>query len=232
MRKILAVVRREFMTRVHTRAFVIGTIVGPLLMGFLFVLPILLSRRETAPKRVVVLDAAPGDFGRITAERLRSEMRDTVTRTRPLYRVTHLAVDPGSVERARDSLVALTGRTNEATAPGVDGVLIIDDTTLVSGRIQYLGVNVGSPGDMGALRRALDPLVKSARLTDAGVDPIVVMRALRPIDFQTLKVSEGRITGESGEASFLLAYVMSLMLYFALLLYGIQVMSSVVEEKT
>ena len=49
---------------------------------------------------------------------------------------------------------------------------------------------------------------------------------------KALKVSEGRITGESGEASFLLAYVMSFMLYFALLLYGIQVMSSVVEEKT
>ena len=232
MRKILAVVRREFMTRVHTRAFVIGTILGPLLMGFMFVLPILLSRRETAPKRIVVLDAAPGDFGRITAERLRSEMRDTVTRTRPLYRVAHVAVDAGSLERTRDSLVALTGRTTAEAAPGLDGVLIIDDTTLASGRIQYLGVNVGSPADMGALRRALDPLVKSARLTGAGVDPIVVMRALRPIDFQTLKVSEGRITGESGEASFLLAYVMSFMLYFALLLYGIQVMSSVVEEKT
>ena len=66
----------------------------------------------------------------------------------------------------------------------------------------------------------------------AGVDPIVVMGALRPIDFQTLKVSEGRVTGDSGEASFLLAYVMSFMLYFALLLYGIQVMSSVVEEKS
>ena len=50
MHKILAVIRREFMTRVHTRAFVIGTVLGPLLMGFMFVLPILLSRRETAPK--------------------------------------------------------------------------------------------------------------------------------------------------------------------------------------
>jgi ABC-2 type transport system permease protein len=231
MHKILAVIRREFMTRVHTRAFVIGTVLGPLLMGFMFVLPILLSRRETAPKQIVVLDAADGEFGRVTAERLRGEMRDTVTRTRPRYRVTHLAVDAGSLERARDSLVALTGRTSGASA-AFDGVLVIDDTTLSSGRIQYLGVNVGSPADMSALRRALDPLVKSARLTDAGVDPLVVMGALRPIDFQTLKVSEGRVTGESGEASFLLAYVMSFMLYFALLLYGIQVMSSVVEEKT
>lgn len=231
MYKILAVIRREFMTRVHTRAFVIGTVLGPLLMGFMFVLPILLSRRETAPKQIVVLDAARGEFGRLTAERLRGEMRDTVTRTRPRYRITHLAVNPGSLQRVRDSLVALTGSASEPTR-ALDGVLVIDDTTLSSGRIQYLGVNVGSPADMSALRRALDPLVKSARLTEAGVDPIVVMGALRPIDFQTLKVSEGRVTGDSGEASFLLAYVMSFMLYFALLLYGIQVMSSVVEEKS
>jgi len=229
--KILAVIRREFMTRVHTRAFVIGTILGPLLMGFMFVLPILLSRRETAPKQIVVLDAARGEFGRLTAERLRGEMRDTVTRTGPRYRITHLAVNPGSLQRVRDSLVTLTGSASEPTR-SLDGVLVIDDTTLSSGRIQYLGVNVGSPADMGALRRALDPLVKSARLTEAGVDPMVVMGALRPIDFQTLKVSEGRVTGDSGEASFLLAYVMSFMLYFALLLYGIQVMSSVVEEKS
>ena len=231
MHKILAVIRREFMTRVHTRAFVIGTILGPLLMGFMFVLPILLSRRETAPKQIVVLDAARGEFGRLTAERLRGEMRDTVTRTGPRYRITHLAVNPGSLQRVRDSLVTLTGSASEPTR-SLDGVLVIDDTTLSSGRIQYLGVNVGSPADMGALRRALDPLVKSARLTEAGVDPMVVMGALRPIDFQTLKVSEGRVTGDSGEASFLLAYVMSFMLYFALLLYGIQVMSSVVEEKS
>ena len=231
MHKTLAVIRREFMTRVHTRAFVIGTVLGPLLMGFMFVLPILLSRRETAPKQIVVLDAARGEFGRLTAERLRGEMRDTVTRTGPRYRITHLAVNPGSLQRVRDSLVTLTGSASEPTR-SLDGVLVIDDTTLSSGRIQYLGVNVGSPADMGALRRALDPLVKSARLTEAGVDPMVVMGALRPIDFQTLKVSEGRVTGDSGEASFLLAYVMSFMLYFALLLYGIQVMSSVVEEKS
>ena len=231
MHKTLAVIRREFTTRVHTRAFVIGTVLGPLLMGFMFVLPILLSRRETAPKQIVVLDAARGEFGRLTAERLRGEMRDTVTRTGPRYRITHLAVNPGSLQRVRDSLVTLTGSASEPTR-SLDGVLVIDDTTLSSGRIQYLGVNVGSPADMGALRRALDPLVKSARLTEAGVDPMVVMGALRPIDFQTLKVSEGRVTGDSGEASFLLAYVMSFMLYFALLLYGIQVMSSVVEEKS
>jgi ABC-2 type transport system permease protein len=52
------------------------------------------------------------------------------------------------------------------------------------------------------------------------------------VDLKTLKVSEGRLTAESGEASFILAYAMSFILYIALLLYGIQVMNSVVEEKS
>ncbi len=40
------------------------------------------------------------------------------------------------------------------------------------------------------------------------------------------------MTEESGEASFFLAYAMWFLLYIAILLYGIQVMGSVVEEKT
>lgn len=229
MHKLLAVIRREFLTRVHTRAFVIGTVIGPLLMGLLFVLPMLLSRRETAPKSIVVLDAGSGDLGRLAAERLRSEVRDSVSNARPRYLVRRVPVDGASLNQVRDSLVARIGRPDGA---GIDGVLVIDDSTLASGRTVYLGVNVGSPGDMSALRRALDPLLKAARLAEAGVDTAVVRAALRPIDFRTLKVSEGRVTGESGEASFLLAYVMSFMLYFALLLYGVQVMTSVVEEKS
>ena len=59
MRKLFAVIRREFMVRVHTRAFVISTVLGPTLMAFLFVFPLLLESRDRAPKRIVVIDAPP-----------------------------------------------------------------------------------------------------------------------------------------------------------------------------
>jgi ABC-2 type transport system permease protein len=52
------------------------------------------------------------------------------------------------------------------------------------------------------------------------------------VNLETSKITEGRETGESGGASFALAYVMSFLLYFSLLIYGIQVMTSVIEEKT
>jgi ABC-2 type transport system permease protein len=58
------------------------------------------------------------------------------------------------------------------------------------------------------------------------------MPALRPIDLETSKITAGKLTGESGGASFLLAYIMGFVLYFAMVLYGVQVMNAVVEEKS
>lgn len=230
MDKVWAVIRREFISRVRSRAFVVSTILGPLLMGALFAMPILLEKRQTAPKHIVVLDAAGGDFGRQVAEKLRLEMRDTVTHTMPRYRVEHVTT-AGRVTEVRDSLVALTG-LQKAGPEALDGVLVLTDSTISAGQMRYYGANVGSPNDMSALRATVRPLVMGARLERAGVDPGVVAAAQGNVELTTERVTQGKLTGQSGSASFLLAYVMSFMLYLALLLYGMQVMSSVVEEKS
>lgn len=230
MHKVWAVIRREFVSRVQSRAFVIGTILGPVLMGALFAMPILLEKRQTAPKHIVVIDGAAGSLGQEIAARLGSEMRDTVAHANPRYRIDHVAA-LGRVDAVRDSLVRLTG-LRKTEANGVDGILVVDDSTLASGRMQYLGSNVGSPGDMSALQLTVRPLVMAARLERAGVDPAVVASAQGRVALKTERVSQGLRTGQSGSASFLLAYIMSFMLYLALLLYGMQVMMSVVEEKS
>ena len=162
MDKVWAVIRREFISRVRSRAFVVSTILGPLLMGALFAMPILLEKRQTAPKHIVVLDAAGGDFGRQVAEKLRLEMRDTVTHTMPRYRVEHVTT-AGRVTEVRDSLVALTG-LQKAGPEALDGVLVLTDSTISAGQMRYYGANVGSPNDMSALRATVRPLVMGARL--------------------------------------------------------------------
>lgn len=131
----------------------------------------------------------------------------------------------------RDSLLPLTAGGKDAPAK-LDGMLLVNDSVLQTGQLHYLGTNVGSPADMGILQRIAQPPVVMERLEATGVNAGIVMRAVAPIDLQTQKVSEGKLTNESGTASFVLAYVMGFMLYFSLLFYGIQVMSAVVEEKT
>jgi ABC-2 type transport system permease protein len=85
---------------------------------------------------------------------------------------------------------------------------------------------------MRILQVTLRGAVFSERLRREGVEPGVVSRAQIPVDLATVNIRHGKVTGESGQASFFLAYVMWFLLYMAILLYGVQVMGSVVEEKT
>ena len=230
MRKLMAVIRREFTVRVHTRAFLIGTVLGPLLMAFMFVFPMLLESRDKAPKRVVVLDAASGEFGARMTQALEAARRGDGPDAPPRYSVTHLPAGIGNLGPL-DSLIALTGRRGHERG-ALDGILLVTDSVLTTGRMHYFGSNVGSLSDMGDLQRTVRQTVIGERLGRAGVDPAVLMEAAAPMSLETSRVSNGQVSGESGESSFMLAYVMSFLLYMALLLYGAQVMSSVLEEKT
>lgn len=231
MNKVLAVVRREFLERVRTRAFLLGTLLFPIIMAGTFALPIMLERRATAPKRIALVDGASGDVGARVADALSNSRREgSEGSPGPLrYAITRVEA-PERTTEVRDSLVALTGVPN--LAQGFDGILVLDDDKVSTGKIPYLGVNVSSPADMQKLESVLQASLRFERLRRAGVDPYLAMPALRDVDLQTEKVAGGKLTGESGGSSFLLAYFMGFLLYFAMILYGSQVMTSVVEEKS
>jgi ABC-2 type transport system permease protein len=228
MHKIWAVIRREFLDKVRTRAFLIGTLLFPLLMIGLSLLPLLLNRRESSPKHIVVVDGTSGDVGVKVTDALSASRRQGSTDAR--YNVSRVPAT-GRTDAVRDSLVAFVGLEG-AGSEALDGVLVLTDQSVDAGRIEYLGVNVGSMGDMNKLESELQTALRLERLRRAGIDPFVAMPALRPVDVVTQKVTAGRLSGESGSTSFILAYIMGLVLYVVMLMYGIQVMSSVVEEKT
>jgi ABC-2 type transport system permease protein len=230
MRKVMAVIRREFMVRVRTRAFVISTVLGPVLMGMLFVLPMLLESRDRAPKRIVVLDAAGGSFGSRVAEALTGARRGAGPEASPRYRVESVPAAEGSTAPL-DTLIPHLG-VKDAGPDALVGVVVVTDSAITTGRLHYYGSNVGSLSEMGDLQRILRQAVIAERLSRSGVDVSVLAAATAPVSLETSRVSNGQASGESGESSFMLAYVMSFLLYFALIIYGIQVMGSVVEEKT
>lgn len=230
MRKLWAVIRREFSTRVQSKAFVIGTVLGPVLMGFMMVLPVLLASRETEAKRIVVVDAADGQLGMELERALAGARRSGEADAKLRYSVLRVPAR-GRLQAVRDSLVPLTGLARD-TVHQLDGLLIATEEAVESGKVEYLGDNVGSFGDMEILGRIVEGVIRTERLQRRGVDPVLVREASGRVNLETSKITEGRETGESGGASFALAYVMSFLLYFSLLIYGIQVMTSVIEEKT
>jgi ABC-2 type transport system permease protein len=221
MRKVWVVVRREFIERVRNKWFIASTILGPILMGALIVVPILMAERGGRERTIVVVDVTTSDFGRRVTDRFSGRVPVQATR---------LAVPLDRLEAVADSLAGLVGTQAEQAA--IDGFLILTDATVEDGSAEYRGGNVSSLVDMSVLERVVREVVLVERLNRVGVDPALVSRATIPVSLTTVGIRGGKATEDSGEATFLLAYALWFILYMAILLYGAQVSGSVVEEKT
>jgi len=224
MHKLWAVIRREFTARVRTKSFVIATVLGPLLMAGLMLAPAMLSMKQASGRHIVIVDLGDRGLGRTARTTLRSKFPEH-------YTLEVMALPSGAPDRL-ESVISKIDVPSEATGASIDGVVVLDPDMLAEDRIAYYGSNVSSMRDMSDLRRGLREALVAERLAELGVNLSLVQEASRPFSLTTERVTDGQLTGESGEASFALAYAMAFLLYMALLLYGVQVMSAVVEEKS
>lgn len=230
MNKILAVIRREFIERVRTKSFLIGTFLFPVIFGVFGYLPNALMQRETGARGLVILDATTDGTGERLAAAFDSVTIGEGPAAAARYRVVR--VDAGDrLDVLRDSVVRQIG-LRDGPVDAADGVLILSRDAVASGKVTYLGSNVTSFRDMTRLERVLEPRLREERLRIEGASADVVKAAAISLDMQATKVTEGRTTGVSSEASFFLAYIINFLMYMTLLLYGIQVMSAVIEEKS
>ena len=212
MRKVWAVIRREFVERVRQKWFWVMALLGPVFFAGLFFLPLLLAR-SGGVRNIVVVDGTTSDFGTRVVEALA---------TGRSFRASRIATGTAVL----DSL------TGEVGAKRLDGFLIVTDSVFETGLAEYRASNVSSIQAMEELERTLSRLVVKARLERDGVNAAVVDRAQIRIRLDTKKISRGRTTGESAGQSFFLAYIMALLLFITIFAYGANVMSSVLEEKT
>ncbi|MEZ4379363.1 MAG: ABC transporter permease [Gemmatimonadales bacterium] len=228
MNKVLSVIRRELMERVRTRAFILSTFLMPIFLIAVLVLPAVMMSGGERSSRIALVDGTGTSLGAAIDEGLRGErLGDGEQR----FEVTMVPAG-GRVDAVRDSLVALTGFSAKERPDGFEGVLVVTPETYTSGTAHYLGSNAGSPQQMQDLSRTLSRVLMRARLDGAGVDQSVVAQALVPARLDADRVSDGKPTGQSGMASFAIAYAMGFLLYIVILLYGQQTAMSVIEEKT
>ena len=216
MRKIWAVVRREFIERVRTRWFIISTVLGPVFMIGVTVLPAVLASRGGTPQSMAVVDEGTDAFATRLVTQLITGNRFSAT------------LVPASGGRAGAIIDSLTIAVQEKR---LDGFVVVGPSTVESGIAEYRGRNVSSLRDMGMLESVLRQAVVIERLTRSGIDPAVVQEAQARIDLRTMRITKRGATGETGQATFALAYFVGLILYMAILLYSVNVMRSVIEEK-
>ena len=218
MHKVWAVVRREFIERVRQKWFWVMALVGPLFFGAIILLPQLMLRGGGV-KDIAVVDGTTQGLG----ERVTAALNTFMTPdTHSVFHAVRVPASAGVI----DSL------TGQVEAKRLEGFLILSDGLADSGRAEYQASNVSSFTAIETIERTLTQVVFSMRLEREGVNPTLVTKARLPIALATQKIAGGKTTQESAAQGFSLAYFMAIILYTSILIYGINVMSSVLEEKT
>jgi ABC-2 type transport system permease protein len=228
MNKIFAVLRREFLERVRSRAFLVATILMPVLMVALIGGQVAMMQGGNRTQSLAVVDATTDGLGSEVTQGLEALRFDNGAGD-VRYHLTHVDA-AGRLEAVRDSLIALTGFSRKVRPESFDGVLVLTDSTYTSGAATFYGT--GGIKAIQDLQGTLSGVLTRTRLARNGVDMAVLAKAMSGARISNNKVSDGQLTGESGGASLALAYGMGFILYMAILLMGQQTASSVIEEKT
>ncbi len=216
--KLWAVVRREYLERVRTKGFVIATVLGPVIMAAMMVVPALVARSGGKPLKIAVLDAV-GALGPAVEDALRAVRVDG----RPRF-----DVQPGAQGPAREREAALKKAVLEGR---LDGFLLLPAEAVASASASYYGRNVSNLGELRTMERKVSDVLIGRRLTAAGLDPARVKDLTKELDLKTIRLSA---TGEREDrgAAFFLSIILLMILYTSILMWGQLVMTSVIEEKT
>lgn len=213
MRRLLAVARREFLERVRSKAFLIGTLLGPILLGALMLLPgLVMSKQRGKPLRIGVLDSTG---------LLKSAIEEALVRQQD-------EAGPRFVlwrgDATRETLVA------DVRLGRLDGFVHLPPETLQQSQAEYYGQNVSNLLDLRLIDRAVEETLIARRLSGVGVDPGRIQQLLKPLELKTIRITQSGAR-EDRRGTFLLAVTLMTMLYTTVLMWGQAVLAGVVEEK-
>ncbi|MCB2222244.1 MAG: ABC transporter permease [Bacteroidetes bacterium] len=207
MEKVKLIILREYLTRVRKKSFIIMTILGPLLMAALFVVPVFLAQLEGDTKTIAIVD----ETGLFAPSFKNSENLNFI-----------------SLDENVDSLKLQLDERN------LYALLHIPLTELTVPNTAKLYSN-GQPNIIvtGYVRETMRKEIEALKLSASGIDPEVLRSIKSSVNLLTIRVNEGgKEENSSTELAMAVGYIGGILIYIFIFMYGAQVMRGVIEEKT
>lgn len=233
---ILTIAKREYFSRVKTKGFWIATLLLPVAMAALTILPSMIAMKSRASQRLVIVDEV-GGYGAALAAKLVEEEKPGA--------VAAPGLEPRKPRREETAqfkveLVALGGDRvaqraeldRRVLAGEIDAWLWLSPAGLAQNEVEYHAESVSNFMTQSRLSDVVSIVVGEARLRAAGIDAAEVATLTHEVDLETTRVMAEGSRQEGGMAGFFLAYFLFFLLYMVTLLYGQQVMNGVLEEKS
>lgn len=203
--KTLIILSREYLQRVRRKSFIITTILMPILMVGLMMLPALIDKFSDKENKVfAVID----DSGAIAP---------ALQNTPELKFV--------STDASEEEL-----RKNE----DYDGILIIGKSIIDNpSDVTLYSRGAMSPQSEMIISSQIGAIIEQNRLTKYKIEnlPQILAEVHADVNMKTLRIDEDEDRVTSTIVSSLVGMLMSLVLYMFVLIYGQMVMTSIIEEK-
>lgn len=204
---VRAVIRREYMQRVRSKWFIASTVLAPVFMIGLMVVPVFFAQQgEEAERTLSVVDGTNVLYDRL-APRLEEAGYDV------------------SEQRWHSDVVTELRQSAEDGAIG--GFIMVDELTLETGEAILYTTSRPNPIRQLTLRSAISRAALEFQLQEQDVD---VEALLSGGELQIEMLSESVSGGD--DPQFFVAYMGSFILYMVILIYAISVMRATLEEKT
>ena len=249
MSKLRAIIRREYVQGVRSKAFIISTVLGPFMLAVFMIVPGLLFGLKTGgATRLAIVDQTGRMYESVREAALQNGDDDDKERAAREAISGAAGINNPQLQKAREAFetsyrieeVALDGRAVEAVkaelnkrvlAGQLDAYVVLPPDLLQRGEAQFYGRNLGDMITISRLRNRLSRAVIEQRMRDENIDHRRVGELSKPVSMTTLKVVEGGEERDSG-GSFFLAVGVGTFILIAILMYGQTILSAVVEEKS
>ncbi len=248
MRKFLAVVKHEYKKVVLKWSFLIGTLLLPLMAIGFAVIPAIIFSIKGEPTRVVVIDQS----GAIE-ERLKNNLsaEKMAARARKAAEETLKDITPSQEEQLKRSSKQIVESfvfvnydagqrppedvradlTSKVLGGEIDAYLIVPgNIDNSSARFEFRSRRAGDIITNDSFRDALNAAVRSQRLANANISEDRLEQLSRGINFDAKGIGE---SGEDKDSTGIMiaSFIIGLMIYITLAIYGQAILGAVVEEK-
>jgi ABC-2 type transport system permease protein len=214
MNKIKIIIKREYLTRVRKKSFIVMTILGPILLCALCVVPVLLQEAEQSRTEIIVVD----NTAELVNDKSLSLFKDKFNSNNDLA-----FVYMDNIETAQRLL-------KENSCDGVLEIVKTNDTPPIKS-FMYYGDNEPGIKVQEEIKNQLVNILKDNILRyDYGMSNKEIDWINNPkVDFYTKNI----LTGESSfnEIKTALGGIAGFLIYFFILIFASMMMKSVSEEK-
>ena len=210
MNKIGLIIRREYLTRVRKKSFIVMTILGPIMMAALFIVPVWMAMNDEDEANILVIDDS-------------FLFNERMADTDKIH--FHFPQVGTSLDSAKGQMMA---------SDDFDAVLFIHEKIMSTPTgIQLIydkqpGINV-----IRYIENTIENDIEKFKLAKSGIDQATIEAAKTNVRLITKKIDEiGEESKSNTELSMIVGMFSGILIYMFIFLYGVQVMRGVIEEKT